>query len=297
MAESAIILLLVEPVIDVCDLRFTYPGARTPAVDGMRFAVQRGEVFGFLGPSGAGKSTTQRVLIGLLRGYEGQVRVFGRDRAAWGADLYERIGVSFELPAHYQKLTAMENLRLFASLYAGPVADPDKLLARLGLAAHANSRVASFSKGMQMRLNLARALLHEPDLLFLDEPTTGQDPANARTIRQLVREQRAQGRTVFLTTHDMAVADELCDRVAFVVDGRIARIGEPKGLRMEHGDRRVRVEHRAGPGLASTEFPLAGLADRGDFLDLLRGGEVETIHTTEPALEDVFLDVTGRSLR
>ena len=162
--------------IRVRGLTFTYPKAREPAIRGMDFTVGRGEIFGFLGPSGAGKSTTQKVLIGLLRGHGGDVSVWGKGRKAWGPDYYERIGVSFELPNHYQKLTGLENLRFFASLYGGDTVDPMKLLDAVGLADDANTRVGKYSKGMQMRLTFARSLINDPELLFLDEPTRAWIP-------------------------------------------------------------------------------------------------------------------------
>ncbi|MFC6087642.1 ABC transporter ATP-binding protein, partial [Sphaerisporangium aureirubrum] len=161
-----------------------------------------------------------------------------------GQDFYRRVGVSFELPNHYQKLTALENLEFFASLHSGPVRDPMELLDSVGLAGDAHTRVGKFSKGMQMRLVFVRALLHDPDLLFLDEPTSGLAPANARTVRNLVLAEKARGKTVFLTTHDMATADQLCDRVAFVVDGRIATLDSPRELKVARSRRQVRVEYR-----------------------------------------------------
>ena len=142
-----------------------------------------------------------------------------------GRELYERIGVSFELPAVYLRLTAIENLRLFAALYDRPVRDLHEVLADVDLADAADQRVDQFSKGMKMRLNLARALLHDPDLLFLDEPTTGQDPARARATRGLIKALKARGKTIFLTTHNMAEAEEVCDRVGFLFEGRIAVTG------------------------------------------------------------------------
>ncbi len=164
---------LMTEVIRVRGLEFAYPKAQEPALRGMDFTVDRGEIFGFLGPSGAGKSTTQKVLIGLLRGHGGEAAVWGRDPLAWGPGYYERIGVSFELPNHYQKLTGLENLRFFASLYGGPTLDPMELLDAVGLADDANMRVGKYSKGMQMRLTFVRALINDPELLFLDEPTSG----------------------------------------------------------------------------------------------------------------------------
>ncbi len=277
-------------------LTFTYPGGRRPAVRGMGFAVERGEIFGFLGPNGAGKSTTQKILIKLLSGYEGDVKVMGKDLSSWGSDYFEKIGVSFELPNHYQKLTALENLMFFASLYSKETEDPRKLLAMVGLAEDADTRVSRFSKGMQQLLTFVRALLHRPQLLFLDEPTSGLDPINARKVKDIVLDLKREGRTVFLTTHDMTVADQLCDRVAFVVDGEIAEMASPRELKLRQGRRRVRVEHKKDGRLARSEFPLDGLGHDEGFLALLREGTVETIHTEEATLEDVFVEATGRSL-
>ncbi|MFC3998902.1 ATP-binding cassette domain-containing protein [Nocardiopsis sediminis] len=287
-----------DTVIRVGGLEYTYPKAAGPAVRGMDFEVRRGEVFGFLGPSGAGKSTTQKILIGLLTGAQGTVEVWGRPPREWGGAYYERIGVSFELPNHYQKLTALENLEFFASLYSGATEDPMALLTRVGLAGDARTRVSKFSKGMQSRLTFARALLNRPELLFLDEPTTGLDPRNARNVRDMIAELRAEGRTVFLTTHDMATAEELCDRVAFVVDGRIAILDSPAELRIARSRRTIRVDYRAdgGDALEHAEFPLDGAADDAGLHALLRGHRIEAIHSQEASLNDVFVEVTGRSL-
>jgi fluoroquinolone transport system ATP-binding protein len=283
-------------VIRADSLRLTYPGADRPAVRDVSFAVERGEIFGFLGPSGAGKSTTQNVLIRLLGGYEGAVSVLGRDLRSRDRGYYRRIGVAFEVPNHYARLTARENLRLFAGLHGGGTEDPDALLDRVGLQEDGDKRVGAFSKGMRGRLTLARALLHRPELLFLDEPTAGLDPVTARRIRQVIRAAREAGATIFLTTHDMTTADELCDRVAFLVDGSIAALDAPRALRLAHGRQAVRIETMHEGTRASREFALHGLADDREFLGLLRSGSVETIHTLETTLEDVFIRVTGRVL-
>jgi fluoroquinolone transport system ATP-binding protein len=294
------------PVVTVGGLTFTYPKSAEPAVRGMSFTVEEGEVFGFLGPSGAGKSTTQKILIGLLAGHGGEVTVWGKPPAAWKAEYYRRIGVSFELPNHYQKLTGLENLEFFASLYPGKhpgeKEDPMALLDRVGLADAANLRVGKYSKGMQMRLVFVRALLHKPRLLFLDEPTSGMDPANARIIKDIIRELRADGRTVFLTTHDMATADQLCDRVAFVVDGQIAALDSPEEHKVRRSQRTVRVSYRTGgldqpAELQYKDFPIDQLADDSTFAALVRSGQVQTLHSQEASLEDVFIDLTGRTLQ
>ena len=293
---GAALLQYALRVIDVDGLGFAYPGAAAPAVEDLSFQVGDGEVFGFLGPNGAGKSTTQKVLTGLLRDYRGQARVLGRDVREWGADLYEEVGVGFELPVHYGRLTARENLRYFASLYRGETEDLEGLLEQVDLLGDADVRVEHFSKGMRVRLSFARAVLCRPRLLFLDEPTTGLDPVSARRIKNLILDRRARDTTVFLTTHDMTTADELCDRVAFLVDGRIALIDTPRELKVKHGEQRVRVEYRRNGTLESREFPMEGLADSPEFLAALREPSLETLHSLETSLEEIFIRVTGRDL-
>ncbi len=149
---------------------------------------------------------------------------------------------------------------------------------------------------MRVRLSFARAILGRPRLLFLDEPTTGLDPLSARCIKDLILECRERGATVFLTTHDMATADELCDRVAFLVDGRIALIDAPRELKVRYGERRVRVEYRVNGTLEERDFPLEGLAENAAFLTALREPSLETVHTQETSLENIFIRVTGRKL-
>jgi fluoroquinolone transport system ATP-binding protein len=283
-----------DVVIRVEDLSYAYPGRAAPAVDGMSFEVGRGEVFGFLGPSGAGKTTAQRILIGLLTARSGRIELLGREPRHWGGELYDRIGVAFELPVGYPRLTGREDLSHFAHLHAGPTRDVMELLAALGLDAVADEPVGSYSKGMRVRLNLARALLHEPELLFLDEPTSGLDPVNAAAVRELIRAEQRQGRTIFLTTHDMRTADDVCDRVAFVVDGRIAACDGPRAFRLRHGRPELRVEHRANGVVATSTFPLGGAPD--ELVALLSSGHVETVHTTEASLDEVFVAVTGQRL-
>ncbi len=283
-------------MIRVNNLTFSYTGTTTTAVKGLSFNIQPGEIFGFLGPSGAGKSTTQKILIRLLRDFEGEVEVLGKDLRAWNSDYFEHVGVSFELPNHYGKLTAIENLRYFGRLYQNETISPEALLEMVGLAEDGHLLASQFSKGMKIRLNLARALLHNPKLLFLDEPTAGLDPVNARKIKDLIKAQKDAGRTIFLTTHDMHIADELCDRVAFIVDGKISLVDSPRALKLEHGRRAVRVEYLQNSQAASAEFPLAGLAQNPAFLEILSRHEIQTMHTQEASLEAIFIQVTGRRL-
>ncbi len=283
-------------MIQVDDLFFTYAKAKTEAVRRLSFAIEPGEIFGFLGPSGAGKSTTQKILIGLLRDYRGSIRIFDRDLADWGPDYYERIGVSFEYPNHFLKLTAIENLRYFAALYQKTLHSPSTLLDMVGLADDGGLLVSQYSKGMKNRLSLVRALLHDPQLLFLDEPTAGMDPVNVQRIVRLIKAQQDAGKTVFLTTHDMAVADELCDRVAFIVEGKIAIVDAPRELKLKHGEPYVRVEYRDGSGLGQEDFPLEGLGANERFFTLMRERDVQTIHSQEATLADIFIQATGKGL-
>ncbi len=192
-----------NPMISAANLHFTYPNSQSPVVKGLNFEIPRGESFGFLGPSGAGKSTTQKVLIKLLSGYKGDVSIMGKPLREWGKSFYNHVGVGFELPNHFGKLTAQENLRFFGSFYDKPVRPPRELLAMVGLEEHADKRVGNFSKGMKMRLNFVRALMHNPDILFFDEPTSGLDPVNARKMKDIIHRLITEGKTIFLTTHLM----------------------------------------------------------------------------------------------
>jgi len=295
-------------MIEVRELRHAYTRAGRPAVDGISFEVAQGEVFGFLGPNGAGKSTTQKILTGLLPLQGGWVEVAGRDIRHPTAEFFNLIGVSFENPNVYLKLTGLENLRFFASLYDGPTADPLDLLRKVGLEDAANRRAATYSKGMRQRLVLARSMLNRPKLWFLDEPTVGLDPTATQWVLDLVREHRDGGATVFLTTHNMYVAEALCDRVAFLNEGRIAALDTPRNLKLGYGERVVAVEYREDGGgdggegggngrpLRREALSLTSAEQRQRLAELVAGGRLETVHSQEATLEEVFIKVTGRGL-
>lgn len=284
-------------IISVRDLRFRYPRSTGDVLNGLEFEVAEGEIFGFLGPNGSGKSTTQKILTGILPPDRGDVRVFGRALGSEGADYYNRIGVSFEFPNLYEKLTAEENLAFYRGFFDVPTDEPDALLRSVDLPVGDRMPVATYSKGMKMRLVLARSLINRPRLWFLDEPTTGQDPRHAVAIRDLIRAQADAGVTVFLTTHDMSVADRLCDRVALIHDGALLVVDTPRALKLEVSERLVRVEHRLQAGeLQRRDFRLDDEVSKRDFLETVRTTDVETIHTLEPSLEDVFLRLTGTAL-
>jgi len=281
------------PVIEVANVKKYYGEVR--GVENLTFEVKEGEIYGFLGPNGAGKTTTVKILVKILRDYEGTVKILGKDLREWRKDYYNKIGVSFEFPAVYSRLTARENLQFFASFYKKHL-DPTEVLKMVGLEEKADELVSGFSKGMKKKLDLARALLPDPKILFLDEPLEGLDPASARRIKDLLLEMRESGKTVFLTTHNMYVADELCDRVAFIVDGSIRLVDNPGELKVKMGKRLVKVEYVANGSVAVKEFPLEGIGQNEEFLRVIREHEVRRINTEEPTLEEIFLKVTGRRL-
>jgi fluoroquinolone transport system ATP-binding protein len=233
--------------------------------------------------------------MGLLHGFSGEVRVFGEPIGRMGRKLYERIGVCFELPTIYLRLTALENLRLFASLYERPCRDPMEVLTLVDLQSAANQRTEQFSKGMKMRLNLARALLSDPELLFLDEPTTGQDPARARRTRELVTRLKAEGKTIFLTTHNMAEAGEVCDHVGFLSKGTMEVTGAPEELMRTFGKPVLDVTVTDGTARRHESFAMEGIGGNAEFLALLTSGKVVSMHTLEASLDDVFIKATGLS--
>lgn len=283
-------------MIEVRNLDFTYRKSGKKVIHQMDFHIRKGEIFGFLGPSGAGKTTTQKLLIGLLKNYRGQINVFQKERSSWGKEFYEKIGVAFDFPNLYLRLTAKENLQVIGAYYKGVVQKPEVLLDKVGLLADKDVRVENYSKGMKMRLNFVRSIMHSPQLMFFDEPTSGLDPVNAHIIKEIILDLKKEGKTVFLTTHNMTVAEQLCDRVAFIVDGRIAATGSPKELMIEHGKRVVKVEFALNGRLAESEFDMDTLGQNHEFLQLLKSGGVKTIHSGEATLEDIFIKITGRAL-
>ena len=227
--------------IQVCELTRDYNGLR--AVDGVTFDVEAGEIFGFLGPNGAGKTTTIKVLTGQLRPTSGTAHVAGCDVVEERHRLKPQIGVVFEYQNLYERLSARDNLVFTARLYGVPKGRVDQVLAQVGLTGRARDRIKEYSNGMKQRLLIARALLHEPEVLFLDEPTRGLDPNVAREIRRIVSDLARQGVTVFLTTHYMEEADQLCDRVAIIDQGRIVALDTPAQLKVIHGeDERTTLE-------------------------------------------------------
>jgi fluoroquinolone transport system ATP-binding protein len=287
-----------EPALEVRGLRYAYPGTTKPVLEDLDFDIGPGEIFGFLGPNGSGKSTTQKLLTRILVGWSGEARVLGRDLRTASADYFNHIGVCFEFPNLYEKLTAEENLEFYRGFFDVPTDSAADLLARLDLPPGDRRPVGQYSRGMKMRVVIARSLLNRPRFWFLDEPTAGQDPQHAVLVRDLIRERAATGASVFLTTHDMTVADQLCDRVAFLVGGHIAAVDSPHRLKLARSGRVARVEYApdGDGGVTTRDFDLADADGKRAFLEQVAAHRIETIHTLEPSLEDVFLDVTGREL-
>lgn len=280
-------------MIQVSNLSFSY--TRQPFISDMSFSVSEGEIFGFLGPSGAGKSTLQKILIGMLRTYRGAVVVNGVECKKRTKHFYESVGVDFEFSTMYEKLTARENLRFFSSLYEKKPRPIDELLKMAGLEHDADKRVADYSKGMKSRLNFMKALLHDPSLLCLDEPTSGLDPTNSRMMKDMILAEKAKGKTILLTTHNMQDAAELCDRVAFIVGGKICALDSPHNLIMSKGATTVTYTWLEN-GEQSADYPLDRLSEDIRLQRLIAENRLQSIHSSEPTLNDIFMDITGRTL-
>lgn len=280
-------------MITVENLSFRY--GKKPFITGMSFSVCKGEIFGFLGPSGAGKSTLQKILIGMLPTYQGSVVVNGIECKRRTNRFYENIGVDFEFSTMYEKLTARENLRFFSSLYEKKTHSIDELLQMVGLTNDADKRVADYSKGMKARLNFIKALLHDPALLCLDEPTSGLDPTNSRLMKDMILAEKKKGKTILLTTHNMQDATELCDRVAFIVNGKICALDSPHNLIMSKGAAKVTYTWLE-KGEQTASCSLDCLSYNKELKSLIAENRLQSIHSSEPTLNDIFMDITGRTL-
>ncbi|TFG47138.1 MAG: ABC transporter ATP-binding protein, partial [Dehalococcoidia bacterium] len=235
----------------------TYRYGDLLAVDHINFDVGQGEILGFLGPNGAGKTTTVKMLTGQLLPKDGRATLLGLDVAKQTAEVQSRIGVCFEQTNLYEQMSAIDNLNLFADLFGVKDFDGFSLLKRVGLAGREKDKVSGYSKGMMQRLMIARPIVNSPEILFMDEPTTGLDPVSAEAIRHLIQDERNRGATVFLTTHDMWEADKLCDRVAFMESGKIAALDTPHSLKQQYGKRSLIAEVSSPDGtLSRREFAM-----------------------------------------
>jgi ABC-2 type transport system ATP-binding protein len=295
--------------IVVTDVRKWY--GETRAVDGISFAVEAGEFFGILGPNGAGKTTTLEIIEGLREPDRGTVRLLGMAPWPRNPKLLTRIGVQLQATSFFERLTAREQIRTFAALYGTPPARADEMLDVVGLADKADTRTEQLSGGQTQRLSIACALVHGPDVVFLDEPTAALDPQARRNLWDLLRDLNAQGRTVMLTTHYMDEAELLCDRVAVMDAGRILQIGPPATLvRDLAAPTRISIETGTLPvDEARALFPDAEVNDDGVSLTLSTRDPALVLSTLADrnalrglavrgaTLEDVFLTLTGREYR
>ncbi len=284
-------------MIKVKGLNHSYKKDGKYAVNNVNFEVAEGEIFGFLGPSGAGKSTTQNIMTGLLQLQEGEVTVAGYDVKHIKNEMFNQIGMSFEQSNVYSKMTAKENLDFYRKLFDVETREPQDLLDLVGLGDKGNIRAGEFSKGMKHRLTFARSMINNPTLWFLDEPTTGLDPSIAADIKDIIRRENKKGVTVFLTTHNMYIADELCDRVAFIVDGDIKLIDSPKNLKLQYGEQLVEVEYIKDGDVVKESFSTIKTEDKNQLKDIIDKYEIQTMHTKEATLEEIFIKVTGRGLK
>lgn len=281
----------MEPILHLQGVSKMY--GNQVAVADLDIDVQPGEIFGFLGPSGSGKTTTIKMITNQLEATDGEVRVFGRSlpvRAT--SEFYRRFGVLTDNSGLYQRLSIEENLALYAKLYDVPRQRIQDVLELVNLQDARRRSVAKLSKGMRQRTVLARTLLHEPELLVLDEPTSALDPGNVQHIHQGLRALNERGTTIFLSTHDMQEAETLCDRVAFIHDGRLQQVDTPKSLRRRYSEGMIQVELTNGDVHTLANTP----AYAKQLYEYMADERVAAIHSQEPTLGDIFVRLTGREL-
>jgi ABC-2 type transport system ATP-binding protein len=281
---------LSDPVISIKGLRMSY-GA-TEAVRGIDFDVERGEVFAFLGPNGAGKTTTVEILEGYRKRSGGEVTVLGEDPQRAGRDWRERIGIVLQSGRLDPYLTVRESLDLYAGYFREPLATAD-VIALIGLESKAGERTGRLSGGQQRRLDVGMALVGDPELLFLDEPTTGFDPSARRQAWDVIAGLRDLGKTVFLTTHYMDEAQRLADRVTIIAAGRIVARGTPQDLgERESGETTIRYRQNGREVVTQTATPVQTLHEL-TAKALAEGEELDGLEVTRPSLEDVYLELTA----
>ena len=238
----------------------------------------------------------QNILIGLLPLQKGEVTYAGKSIKQMDACFFNQFGVSFEHPNIYGKLTGYENLKFFAGLFDVPTLDPMQLLEAVNLTEAAHRKASAYSKGMRQRLVFARALINNPKMLFLDEPTSGLDPNTAAIVKEIILQKKKEGCTIFLTTHSMQIADDLCDQVGFINEGSIVAMDSPRNLKLAHGERSVRVEYGENGRVMDQVFFLDKEDDNHLFTELVQKQKIQTIHTQEATLEQIFIQLTGRGL-
>lgn len=283
--------LHMETVIDVQHLKKVFN--KETALQDVSFTIKKGEIFGFLGPSGSGKTTTIKILTAQTEKTAGDVSLFNRPASEMkSSQNRQRFGILTDNSGLYTRLSIEENLLLYSSLYQLPNSAVKDALDFVNLYAERKKKISQLSKGMIQRVTLARAIMHKPELLFLDEPTSALDPVNTQHIYNGLRKLNELGTTIFLTTHDMSEAEILCDRVAFLHQGKIRAIGSPKQLKKEFGDETITVELTNG----QYETIQNGEQDAQKLYDWMQSNAVARIYTNEPTLGDIFMQITGSDL-
>ena len=280
-SEGNIFLFNPETIIKISNLSKRFN--ETVALDNCSFTIEKGEVFGYLGPSGAGKTTTIKLLSGQLHSDHGEIEVLGK--SPFDDTIKGKIGIMSDNSGLYEKATVYENLKLFAEIYRLPAERIDQVLHDVDLYEAKKKLVENLSKGMKQRLIFARTILHAPELLFLDEPTANLDPSTAEEVRDLIRKMKENGTTVFLTTHNMEEADEMCDRIALLNEGHIIECGSPYELKLKYAKKQVQVTTNLGK--KSLALDKTALIDH-----LQRCEDIIMIHSIEPSLKEVFLTLT-----
>lgn len=265
------------------------------AVDSLSLETEPGQIFGFLGPNGAGKTTTVRVLTGGLRPTSGLVKIAGHPIPAALERVKELCGYVPDTEDHYEELSGRDNLKIFASLYRVPKPRIDEVLARLELSEAANLAVSRYSKGMRKKLLIAREILHRPKVLFCDEPTANLDAHSTSLVRRLLRELREDGTTVFLTTHNMAEVEEICDHVAILSRGKLIDSDTPSGFMTRHAERKVRVERTIDGQQVRQIFDQDDPASRTKLAELVSAESDLQVHSLDFRFEDVFRKLTGEA--
>lgn len=260
---------------------------------GINLKVKRGEILGLLGPSGAGKTTIVKILSGQLKQTEGTAMLLGADSRGLSVEVRSKIGAMLDNYGLYDRLSVYDNLKFFAEIERVSRKKIDEVLKAVGLYEERKTAVSRLSKGMKSRLSLARAVMNDAEVLFLDEPTAGLDPVTTREIHKMLMQQKDKGTTIFLTTHNMSEAEDICDNVALLHQGEIVEYGKPKKLCEKYNHlNKLQIQLKDG-----TRMELQNGSEAAEKVyGLLKQDEIETIHSTEPNLENVFVELAGRGL-
>ncbi|ALX48845.1 ABC transporter ATP-binding protein [Lentibacillus amyloliquefaciens] len=281
----------MDNTIEVQGIRKVF--GHNEAIKRVSFNVKKGEIFGLLGPSGSGKTTTIKILTGELGETTGDANVLGIDSSRFGTSYFKsKIGILSDNSSLYERLTVYDNLKLFCKLYHAPLNAIDAILKEVNLQDEQSKTVSKLSKGMTQRVLLAKALIHKPELVFLDEPTSSLDPANMAQIHRGLQKLNEAGTTIFLTTHNMEEATALCDRVAFLHNGELQELDSPDALRYKYSTHAFHVETFSGERLVIDNEP----ENADQIKELIGSGRVKTMHTDNPTLGQIFLKVTGKEL-